>query len=118
MYGDNSWVFNSDFKGILNIFLFKLKASIFLLCFVYSVCNRQMFGLEILKNRLKDAPKTSGVYLFKNKKDVPIYIGKAINIKRRLRPVTIKWTVGSKLIKSYVERYITTYDIAAIKEAV
>ena len=43
-----------------------------------------MFGLEILKNRLKDAPKTSGVYLFKNKKDVPIYIGKAINIKRRL----------------------------------
>ena len=43
-----------------------------------------MFGLEILKSRLKDAPKTSGVYLFKNKKDIPIYIGKAINIKRRL----------------------------------
>ena len=40
-----------------------------------------MFGLEILKSRLKDAPKTSGVYLFKNKKDIPIYIGKAINIK-------------------------------------
>ena len=43
-----------------------------------------MFGLEILKSRLKEAPKTSGVYLFKNKKDIPIYIGKAINIKRRL----------------------------------
>ena len=43
-----------------------------------------MFGLKILKSRLKDAPKTSGVYLFKNKKDIPIYIGKAINIKRRL----------------------------------
>ena len=43
-----------------------------------------MFGLEILKSRLKNAPKTSGVYLFKNKKDIPIYIGKAINIKRRL----------------------------------
>ncbi len=43
-----------------------------------------MFGLEILKSKLKDAPKTSGVYLFKNKKDIPIYIGKAINIKRRL----------------------------------
>ena len=43
-----------------------------------------MIGLEVLKNRLKEAPKTSGVYLFKNKKDVPIYIGKAINIKRRL----------------------------------
>ncbi len=43
-----------------------------------------MIGLEILKNRIKDAPKSSGVYLFKNKKDIPIYIGKAINIKRRL----------------------------------
>ncbi len=43
-----------------------------------------MIGLEILKNRVKEAPITSGVYLFKNKKDVPIYIGKAINIKRRL----------------------------------
>tara|TARA_B100000965_G_scaffold388732_1_gene393587 strand:+ start:2313 stop:4115 length:1803 start_codon:yes stop_codon:yes gene_type:complete len=43
-----------------------------------------MIGLEILKNRIKDAPVSSGVYLFKNKKDVPIYIGKAINIKRRL----------------------------------
>jgi excinuclease ABC subunit C len=43
-----------------------------------------MIGLEVLKNRIKEAPKTSGVYLFKNKKDVPIYIGKAINIKRRL----------------------------------
>ncbi len=43
-----------------------------------------MFGLEILKNRVREAPKTSGVYLFKNKKDIPIYIGKAVNIKRRL----------------------------------
>ena len=43
-----------------------------------------MFGLEILKSRLKDAPNTSGAYLYKNKKDIPISIGKAINIKRRL----------------------------------
>ena len=43
-----------------------------------------MIGLEVLKSRIKEAPKTSGVYLFKNKKDIPIYIGKAINIKRRL----------------------------------
>ncbi len=43
-----------------------------------------MIGLEILKDKIKNAPKTSGVYLFKNKKDIPIYIGKAINIKRRL----------------------------------
>ena len=28
-----------------------------------------MIGLEILKNRIKDAPQSSGVYLFKNKKD-------------------------------------------------
>ena len=43
-----------------------------------------MLGLEVLKKSVKDAPKTSGVYLFKNKKDLPIYIGKAINLKRRL----------------------------------
>ena len=43
-----------------------------------------MIGLEILKKRIKEAPQSSGVYLFKNKKDLPIYIGKAINIKRRL----------------------------------
>ncbi len=43
-----------------------------------------MEGLEILKVKIKEAPITSGVYLFKNKKDQPIYIGKAINIKRRL----------------------------------
>ncbi len=43
-----------------------------------------MIGLDVLKDKIKDAPKSSGVYLFKNKKDIPIYIGKAINIKRRL----------------------------------
>ena len=43
-----------------------------------------MEGLEVLKIKIKEAPITSGVYLFKNKKDQPIYIGKAINIKRRL----------------------------------
>ena len=29
-----------------------------------------MLGLEVLKKSVKDAPKTSGVYLFKNKKDL------------------------------------------------
>ena len=43
-----------------------------------------MLGLEVVKKRVKEAPQSSGVYLFKNKKDIPIYIGKAINIKRRL----------------------------------
>ena len=37
-----------------------------------------MEGLEVLKIKIKEAPITSGVYLFKNKKDQPIYIGKAI----------------------------------------
>ena len=48
-----------------------------------------MEGLEILKKKIKEAPVTSGVYLFKNKKDQPIYIGKAINIRRRLG-ITVK----------------------------
>ena len=37
-----------------------------------------MLGLEVVKKRVKEAPQSSGVYLFKNKKDIPIYIGKEI----------------------------------------
>ena len=43
-----------------------------------------MLGLEVVKKRVKEAHNPQEVYLFKNKKDIPIYIGKAINIKRRL----------------------------------
>ncbi|MEK9179082.1 MAG: nucleotide excision repair endonuclease [Patescibacteria group bacterium] len=34
---------------------------------------------------LHSIPQTTGVYFFKNKNDIPIYIGKAINIRKRIR---------------------------------
>jgi excinuclease ABC subunit C len=37
-----------------------------------------------LKERIKDAPRSPGVYLFKNIKNRIIYIGKAANLKNRL----------------------------------
>ena len=38
-----------------------------------------MEGLEILKKKIKEAPVTSGVYLFKNKKDQPFIPGYQLN---------------------------------------
>lgn len=45
-----------------------------------------MFLLEsgMLEKSLKKLPETSGVYIFKNTKGTPIYIGKAKNLKNRL----------------------------------
>jgi excinuclease ABC subunit C len=37
-----------------------------------------------IKQKIKSAPKTAGVYSFKNEKGEVIYIGKAINLRRRL----------------------------------
>ena len=37
-----------------------------------------------LRQKIKDAPTKPGCYLFKNKKGVVIYVGKAKNIKKRV----------------------------------
>ena len=43
-------------------------------------------GNFLHKSKINDLPKTSGVYLFYNKNNkVPIYIGKAKNIKNRVK---------------------------------
>lgn len=43
-----------------------------------------MFKLkEIIKN-IKKIPETPGVYIFRNRKKKPIYVGKAINLRNRL----------------------------------
>ena len=39
---------------------------------------------DILAKKLKKVPKTPGVYIFKDSKGKPIYIGKALNLKNRL----------------------------------
>lgn len=38
-----------------------------------------------LYQKISKLPKTPGVYIFKNKQGQPIYIGKALNIRRRVR---------------------------------
>ncbi|MEO0233131.1 MAG: GIY-YIG nuclease family protein, partial [candidate division WOR-3 bacterium] len=38
-----------------------------------------------LKEKIKDLPELPGVYLFKDKKGNVIYVGKAKNIKERVR---------------------------------
>ena len=40
---------------------------------------------EILQEKLKLLPTKSGVYLMKNKQKQIIYVGKAINLKNRVR---------------------------------
>lgn len=34
---------------------------------------------------LANLPENSGVYIFKDKHQVPIYVGKAVNIKKRVK---------------------------------
>lgn len=41
--------------------------------------------LAKLKNRIKKLPAKPGIYLFKNLQNKPLYIGKAINLKNRLK---------------------------------
>lgn len=40
---------------------------------------------EIIKRQLASLPDSCGIYLFKDKLDNPIYIGKAVNLKHRVR---------------------------------
>jgi excinuclease UvrABC nuclease subunit len=39
---------------------------------------------DFLKNKIKGLPQTPGVYFFKNEQEEILYIGKAVNIKRRI----------------------------------
>ena len=41
---------------------------------------------EIIKDKLKQAPKDPGVYQFLNSEKKIIYIGKAKNIRTRIKP--------------------------------
>lgn len=41
--------------------------------------------MDKIKVKLKNIPKKTGVYLFKNKQGTVIYIGKALNLKSRVK---------------------------------
>ena len=49
-----------------------------------------MLGLEVVKKRVKEAPQSSGVYLFKNKKDIPIYIRNTFNPESKVTQISKK----------------------------
>ena len=51
---------------------------------------------EILKNKIKELPKDSGVYLMKSIDGQVIYVGKAKNLKNR---VSQYFNKGKKLLK-------------------
>ena len=53
----------------------------------------------LLKNQTKDIPTNPGIYFFKNKKEEILYIGKAKNLRNRVRSYFSK---GNKNIKSQV----------------
>lgn len=44
--------------------------------------------IESVKSQIKRAPSSPGVYIFKNKNDAYLYVGKAVRLKDRLRSYT------------------------------
>ena len=75
-----------------------------------------MFDLE---EELKKLPTKPGVYIMHNKKDEIIYVGKAINLKNRVRQYFQKRDRSSKISKmvtqiAYFEYIITDSEIEAL----
>ncbi|MDP2629246.1 MAG: GIY-YIG nuclease family protein [Candidatus Harrisonbacteria bacterium] len=74
--------------------------------------------LEKLKEKVKKAPRNPGVYIWRNKKRAPIYIGRASNIKSRLssyfsskdrriremleRAQTLEWKKSDTLLEAVI----------------
>jgi len=74
--------------------------------------------MEDLKNLIDEAPQSPGVYLFKGKKGEYIYIGKAKNIKNRLKGHLNQYRIDPKEKKifdesSKIEWIITKSDYEA-----
>ena len=51
---------------------------------------------KLLDEKIKQAPRAPGVYLFKNKEKKIIYIGKAADLKKRLVLTSIKKTTAAE----------------------
>jgi excinuclease ABC subunit C len=46
--------------------------------------NQRMFKLKQITKNIKKIPETPGVYIFRDQKKIPVYVGKAINLRNRL----------------------------------
>lgn len=72
---------------------------------------------QSLKEKIKSAPQQPGVYLFKNRKNKTIYIGKAANLKNRLSSYLSKDDGRNKILLSHtadVDIIITNSDVEAL----
>lgn len=70
-----------------------------------------------LKKKIKNAPQAPGVYLFKNKKDRIIYIGKAANLKNRLSSYLNPDDLRNRTLMSHtadIDIIITSSDVEAL----
>lgn len=66
-------------------------------------------NLDRIKEKLKKVPDAPGIYIFKNKKNKIIYVGKAASLKKRLASYFSKGKTGSYLI-DYLIKEIDNFD--------
>ncbi len=60
---------------------------------------------------LRDLPSSPGVYLFKNRKGEILYIGKAKNLKRRVRSYFISGTTDSRFVAKHIHRLVADIEV-------
>jgi len=70
-----------------------------------------------IEQKIKDAPQVPGVYLFKNKRNRTIYIGKAANLKNRLSSYLNPQDSRNRILMSHttdIDTIITNSDVEAL----
>lgn len=72
--------------------------------------------MDIHSKKITSLPHTSGVYLYKNNEGVVIYVGKAIDIQKRVKQYFEKSTQLSVKTKQLVENIATIDCITTISE--
>lgn len=66
---------------------------------------------EKIKEKLKDLPNSPGVYLMKNKEGEIIYIGKANNLRNRVRSYFQSKSGDSRYLLGFLEKEVADIDI-------
>jgi excinuclease UvrABC nuclease subunit len=60
--------------------------------------------MESLQNKINQLPNQPGVYIYKNDKKQIIYIGKAVNLKKRVPNIlSVMMPLGQKLYSSFLK---------------
>jgi len=68
-----------------------------------------------LKEKIKDLPRTPGVYIFKNKRGKPIYVGKALRLRNRVssyfqKPFALENMIKASMLLEIVDVEIRQTD--------